>query len=830
MSKGWMVLMKTERRKNKGFTIVELIAAIAILGVLSVTVSYMMNTSAKTYKRLSVESQLQSEAQLVANAITELAIDSYTAVDELPEDFAGEGGNFKGGSLLLETQVDGLKQNQYLIVPDEEQKALFLVKRTYNSSNDTWTYSEDTDREILASYVSGFSVDTSRVEKENMIEFTLVYEKNGRSYQGNYQVLMRNRAYADKEKENEEDEPTDKVVISIDPQIVYVDVIGDTVPSYYVSSVSEANKRTLTGAGVPFSAKVVTNNKNANKNVKWDLKNEDDSIFSMSEEEAEKSNLEWDMSNDKIKKSAIDMFTLVITKTIESSNGVKIEASPKTAQILLRRIKSLDLYALSGTTPWSDRFADVFGGTKDPDASGYAYKNASGQYLPINLNVSISASNVAYGGGLTWKLYRKSDSGAWTECNDSAFASLYTNLTETSTSNVVTLGPAAENGQVYKVVATSVFDSSYSDEYVFGIAPSGPMNDDGFYSRGYYTDMGALLKGFQSQGDAPAVNKLVYLAVTSVTSVENAGTSLDKIKVIKDAAGNWRLYIDFDAFSYSGAQKESFYRGVAEIHLVIGYYDSTGRLCVAGDTRTSAHEAAIKAQEGRDIDVYANGRVVYSPKPVTVTKVNPEKPIIVVEKGKSKGVTVKTAYYNILSPRKGTYYFGAYMDDMYNNLLESGKTSTHAYFDVEMASAYGDTNVYVDNALVQVTAKSDKTQKKYLIQPKKLRLTANDFYLIKVGSPDINSYTDYEVLIANVEGTSCYIPGPEAQIAEVNSEDIVWSDTEKTSIEAGTETEVTGLSSSGATVTAKIRKEGTKYYCEYNGDTYLYRPAYNCWK
>ena len=86
-------------------------------------------------------------------------------------------------------------------------------------------------------------------------------------------------------------------------------------------------------------------------------------------EEAEKSNLEWDMSNDKIKKSAIDMFTLVITKTIESSNGVKIEASPKTAQILLRRIKSLDLYALSGTTPWSDRFADVFGGTKDPDAS-----------------------------------------------------------------------------------------------------------------------------------------------------------------------------------------------------------------------------------------------------------------------------------------------------------------------------------------------------------------------------------------------------------------------------------------------------------------------------
>ena len=52
----------------------------------------------------------------------------------------------------------------------------------------------------------------------------------------------------------------------------------------------------------------------------------------------------------------------------------------------------------------------------------------------------------------------------------------------------------------------------------------------------------------------------------------------------------------------------------------------------------------------------------------------------VIAKGKSSSIRAEIKYYNILSPRKGMYYLGAYLDDFYNNLLEPGKASVNAYF------------------------------------------------------------------------------------------------------------------------------------------------------
>ena len=66
----------------------------------------------------------------------------------------------------------------------------------------------------------------------------------------------------------------------------------------------------------------------------------------------------------------------------------------------------------------------------------------------------------------------KNDSGDWDVCTNASFAKIRTKKTETSTTNTVTMGSAAKNGQVYKVVATSLFDPSYEAEYVFGVAPS----------------------------------------------------------------------------------------------------------------------------------------------------------------------------------------------------------------------------------------------------------------------------------------------------------------------------------------------------------------------
>lgn len=169
MGKKMEKVRSLEQNKRSGFTLVELLVAIAILGVLSVTVVYMMVTSSKTYGKLSVEAQMQSEAQLVANSISEIAIDSFNATDSYAESIDSKYDATQGKILVLDSTVDGEKK-QYIVALDGAENNLCLAERTYDAGTKTWgalTYS------LLGNYVNDFSVDVSRVEKDNMLNFTL---------------------------------------------------------------------------------------------------------------------------------------------------------------------------------------------------------------------------------------------------------------------------------------------------------------------------------------------------------------------------------------------------------------------------------------------------------------------------------------------------------------------------------------------------------------------------------------------------------------------------------------------------------------------------------
>ena len=807
-------MSKRLKMKNKGFTIIELITAIAILAVLSVSVTIFMSTSSKTYSKLSVESQLQSEAQLVANMITELAIDSFDAVDETTENFGYP--SDKGKILVLDSMAEDVKK-QYIVGLKADEEALYLAERTFDATNGTWG---EVTEALLGNYIVDFKVDASRVKEENMLMFTLCYDKGGRQYDGNYQVLMRNRAYADKEEGEVTPESNASVAIRLSPQLVYVDIINENFQTYYVDTIADGSNRSVTGAGIPFAAEVYTNQRTADKNVDWELKNEDEEIFEMDTLNGTTSNLTWSTDNKAFKNSPTDAFTLVITKTIEVGDKT-IDANPKTAQILLRRIKSINLFALSGATGWTNEFTES-GGQKAPDANGYVYTGANGKYLPLNLNAAITASNIAYGGGVSWELYMKNDSGDWDVCTNASFAKIRTKKTETSTTNTVTMGSAAKNGQVYKVVATSLFDPSYEAEYVFGVAPSTKLDGDGFNSRGFYTNMSAFMDGKTAQSDNVPVSQLVYLKVTKVDGSSNVGDWEDKVKIVKDGDGNWRLFVNYDAFSYSGPQKADFYKGSILIHLTYGYYGPDGKLYINGEGagRCKAEMAAMLGVSENEITQYSQD-FIYKLNEVIVSKISPAASMIVVEKGADRTVNVKTAFYNILSPRNGMYYFGTYIEDMYNNLLQPGKTNINPYFSVSMTSTYGDTDQFVDTATVRLSAKALSSQKKYMTDPVTLRFTANDYYLINTNSPYTGSYTDYKLVLANVEGTDCFIPGPEFTDT---SSGLSWPAAAETS-----NAEVQGLRADGAVVTSTAYKSGKKYYLKYAGRTYTYNSTYNFW-
>lgn len=828
MGKKVKSLMNIIKKNNRGFSMVELLTAMAILGILAGLVGYLMNTSSKTYTKLSMEAQLQSEAQVVANMITELAIDSYDAKNDFTETIDSTFVSDSGEILVLDSVHDSVKK-QYVFCKKPSTNQLYMLERTYDSTSSSWGAFSDA---LLGDYIVGFNVDTSRVERDNILRFTISYNKNNRVYDGNYQVLMRNRAYADKEPESQDSSSGAVLSISVEPSLVYVDVVNDQVPSYYLKTISDSSKRTVTATGVPFKATVYTNQGSDINTVNWGLQGADDEIFNLSDADAEISSLQWSGKSKMFKESPTDSFNIVASKTITLSDGeTTLEATPKTAKVLLRRIKGVSLYALSGATQWKPEYTSQYGGVSDSEAQGYAYVGTNGKYQPLNLNAAISASNIAYGGGLTWKIYMKNSAGAWGELSNSSLAELKETETTTSTSNVVNFGSGLENGQVFKVEATSIFDPSFKASYVFGVAPTGNSDGDGFYSRGYYTDMGALLKGYQYQSDSAAVSRLVFLKVANVTAADKVELSSDKIAIKRDQDGNWRLFINYDAFAYAGEQKVSFYTGTVAIHITIGYYDEYGNLCMDG-AEANKYKAELEAQEGRSVhngknedgkNCYNTHDVTYSPKPVKVTKVAPTSEVLVLGKGKMQSVTAHTAYYNLLSPRNGMYYLGAYLDDVYNNLLEDGKASTNAYFEIGMSSAYGDTNKYVDSASIQLKAKALSAQKRYLTEPMIFRIAATDFYLIKKNGASADSYTDYKVLIANVEGSECYIAGPEA------AGELAWGSAVSSEVEAGTKKTVSGQNANGDPVTATVYKKNNKYYCEYGGRTYTYNPTYNFW-
>lgn len=814
MGKKMEKVRSLEQNKRSGFTLVELLVAIAILGVLSVTVVYMMVTSSKTYGKLSVEAQMQSEAQLVANSISEIAIDSFNATDSYAESIDSKYDATQGKILVLDSTVDGEKK-QYIVALDGAENNLCLAERTYDAGTKTWgalTYS------LLGNYVNDFSVDVSRVEKDNMLNFTLEYEKDNRTYNGNYQVLMRNKAYADKDKDKKQTVDDVRIALGLEPKVVYIDVVAGSVPNYYLNTVSDANKRSVGTDGVEFASSVVCNQALENKDVNWRLVGADEAIFSLSDATGETSKVQWNPTAAYgFADSPIDSFSAVISKSItvtidvekEVTNAegetetvieqqtVTVDAPEKASQILLRRIKKITVNATSGSTQWKNTYTEM-GGTQSTEAQGYAYVDNNKKYVPMTLNAAISCSNIAYGGGLTWKLYKQDESGNWGECTNTAYAKLATATTTTTTNNTVTFGGSVRNGQLYKVVATSIFDPTYSGEYIFGIAPSGAGSGDGFYSRGYYIDLESYIQSL------PGLENFDVKEIRKGAGGSSWDNASD-VRVAKGEDGRYYMYINYEAYQYSQEKKKDFYMNPGDFELY------------------------ITDQNGKSSSDYGyTNPLYYVVRPVLVTKALPQSDVVVIQKGRTVDFKVQTQYYNLIKKD----YFGIYIDDMDTNLNTGGLYDTNKYLTTLVTSSYGDVYNYVDMATTSVTAKTGTKDHNPL--PMTLRFTADDYYTCSnhqgmkdmgynhgVGPLYTCSYVDYTVYLANVEDSNVFIPTP-----ATTSGSAVWP-----SSVGSTKVSVAGYNADGTLVSdmAKVYTSGSKYKCDYNGVTYTYNRTYHYW-
>lgn len=191
-----MLLNQIGQRKvnadNKGFTLVELLCTVAILGVISAAIGGVLMVSAKTYQSGTVESALQQEAQFTANRIAGLIVDATENVKYYYE----SAGRYTEVKSDAEIPVDsdscskqleianGSGTGSYLIVYDNTASQLLYIEIAADGTASA--------AQLLAENVTGFKADVSAFGENRNVGLTLEFTVGNKSYEVDYNITSRN--------------------------------------------------------------------------------------------------------------------------------------------------------------------------------------------------------------------------------------------------------------------------------------------------------------------------------------------------------------------------------------------------------------------------------------------------------------------------------------------------------------------------------------------------------------------------------------------------------------------------------------------------------------
>lgn len=164
------MIRKRMRGDNRGLTLIELICAVAILSIISATVSGAMIVATNSYRSGTTEAALQQEAQFTANTIESLIVD---ATNEVTFD----------GTVLKIRNTD----YTYEITYNSGDKTL-----KYNQYSTTTPSNVIASNALLAEHVNKFVVDASEFNTARNITMTLDMQNNDRKISTNYSFTSRN--------------------------------------------------------------------------------------------------------------------------------------------------------------------------------------------------------------------------------------------------------------------------------------------------------------------------------------------------------------------------------------------------------------------------------------------------------------------------------------------------------------------------------------------------------------------------------------------------------------------------------------------------------------
>lgn len=171
-------------KKNKGYTLVELLVAMVVLVIVLMEVYMVMNNGSKVYERGSVDVALQTEAQQAILELEDLIIDVNSDIIYTPQSAVVS----ENGTLKIVNHSD-----TYIIkyVTDTQRSALGYGKLTYQHN----VGATSGNAIPLSDYVQYFYVDTSQIATHtgDSVVLSLKMCNGTYSYGASKEVFLRNK-------------------------------------------------------------------------------------------------------------------------------------------------------------------------------------------------------------------------------------------------------------------------------------------------------------------------------------------------------------------------------------------------------------------------------------------------------------------------------------------------------------------------------------------------------------------------------------------------------------------------------------------------------------
>lgn len=227
-------------KDNRGMSLVELVAVMAIMVILSSAVIGFMVSGMRQYQEARSEVSRQTEVQMASNQLQGLLIDTANGVrydDTRKELWAYTTETESGSTVYTATKISW----------DTTENQLLFSKYTYDPQvGGGYNEIENSIDQLLAENVSDFSADMSELDDKNIITFAIEITVRGKSYNTESTLKLRNKL---KEVADEE-EAFQESVVELSPTVKNVVISPGSVCIWQGSSYSGFNA-TINGINFP---------------------------------------------------------------------------------------------------------------------------------------------------------------------------------------------------------------------------------------------------------------------------------------------------------------------------------------------------------------------------------------------------------------------------------------------------------------------------------------------------------------------------------------------------------------------------------------------------